>query len=77
MTPTATDPLSIDIPGSDFMTEKETARLFKCSPRTVASWRTSGKLPHLRMGRRVVYLRRDVIAFANTVYVRKEASRVA
>jgi hypothetical protein len=83
MTQTAAPPdapphsLSIDIPGSEFMTEKETAALMRCSLRSLANLRARGELPHFRIGRRVIYLRRDVLRLLARAYVTKGASDAA
>jgi len=84
MTPTTAppdapiDPLSIDIPGSELMTEKETAALLRCSLRHLANLRARGDLPYFRVGeRRVIYLRRDVLRLLDRAYVKKGASNDA
>jgi hypothetical protein len=40
---------------SDFLPEPELLRRVPASRRTLFNWRTAGKIPYLKLGRRVMY----------------------
>ena len=45
----------------DFMTQAEVAALFRCDPRTIRNWTNLGLLNPIRVNRRPLYARPDVI----------------
>lgn len=57
----------------DFLTNKQAAQLLGVEPETLAQWRYLGKfaekLPHYKVGRRVLYRRGDLAAFLDTCRV--------
>lgn len=47
--------------GGTFLTEQELARRWRCSTRSLQRWRKAGgALPHVRIGKRILYRLRDV-----------------
>lgn len=48
-----------------YMTTEEVCRLYKVTPRTVYRWRANGQLSGVKVGRRVLFERSEVEAFAH------------
>lgn len=50
---------------ADLLTESQVAQLLDVSPKTLATWRSTGRyaLPFLRIGARIRYRRQDVAAW--------------
>jgi predicted DNA-binding transcriptional regulator AlpA len=50
------------------MTPREVAELFGMSVQTLSNWRATKRfdLPYIKVGRRVMYQRSDVLAFINS-----------
>lgn len=52
-------------PPKETLSNKEAAALLGCTPKTLEVWRCTGRvrIPYHKVGRRVVYRRRDLEAF--------------
>lgn len=50
---------------ADLLTDEQVAQLLDVSPKTLATWRSTGRyaLPFLRIGARIRYRRQDVAAW--------------
>jgi len=44
---------------SDYIRPKEAARYLNVSPRTIARWIACNRIPYIRMGRRMILLRKS------------------
>ena len=49
----------------DVITVEELAVLFGLAPQTIRNWTAQGKLPHVKIGRRNMFLRRSVQEWVN------------
>ena len=60
----------------DYLTTQEVADLFRASPETVRYWRHVGTGPKsFKVGRRVLYAREDVEAYAREAREKADADR--
>lgn len=60
-----------------YLTSNEAGAFLKLSPRTLENMRTSGRGPRFRkLGRRVVYARADLIAWADSRTCESTSDRV-
>jgi excisionase family DNA binding protein len=46
--------------GSDYLTKLQVAGLLQVTPRTVDLWMADGKLPYLKIGKAVRFVRQDI-----------------
>jgi excisionase family DNA binding protein len=63
-----------DWANEEFMTVAEVAALLRLNQQTIRNWLDAGKLPHIRVGRRVRILRSDLDHLIETGYDRRAAT---
>ncbi|MFC2125549.1 helix-turn-helix domain-containing protein [Bacteroidota bacterium] len=59
------------VPEDKMMTIQETARFLDVSKVTLHNWKKNGKLPYLRLGKRVFFSQKEILeAMKSNVYLR-------